>query len=225
MASAPFAWILRTLIADKIKEMEGNEQDIDGYLDAEKAKLIFHSTRGKSTLYLMAALGLTNGVEPPYANLVNIEVYSKADSDYGDGEYDGYLFRIILMGKFLPFPGCEKQYDLDSDTSMLCDLKVLMDRLGELAVPLNEWEDQCAAVTNAYFDEKKKKKKNKKSEDLADMEQVDVSKQRQISETGLDGVGIWSFAVGILFGAGIMWVIDRVRYFKNIFNDEYDVVS
>eukprot|EP01084_Bolivina_argentea_P010934 20408_1 len=111
LATMPFAWILKTLITDFIKNLEGFKNDINGYMNAKKAKIIFHSTRGISTLLMLEPLGLSNGIQPIYANLVNLEIYSKnlsyfnykqqkSDDIYGYGKY---LFRFTFMGKFVPF--------------------------------------------------------------------------------------------------------------------------
>ena len=56
ITSMPFVWILRTLIADHGNYMKGDTQNINGYSDAKKAKLIFHSTRGISPLFFLSAL-------------------------------------------------------------------------------------------------------------------------------------------------------------------------
>ena len=213
LAAMPFAWILRTLLSDRVR-FAANPA-LRGYLDAERAKLVFHSTRGISTLYFLAALGLTDGVEPPFANLLNVEIYSTPPSASApsDGDaFDGFLFRILNMGAFLPFPGCEAEYGSEQAPSTLCSLSVLMRRLDELAMPLKQWEPHCAAITAEYF-----------ANDVDDAKETACAMVRGGRQQA-GGLGVWLFGVGALSGALLMWLWHRASYLKRLFAREYEVV-
>ena len=206
LATRPFAWILKTLITDCIKHLEGFDNKVNGYMDAERAKLIFHSTRGISTLLILEPLGLSNGLQPIYANMVNLEIYSKNDADKDDRKrstygYDKYLFRFTNMGQFVPFPGCSEDY-MDG-MSTLCNLQILIDRLGEFAMYLNEWEPVCKNITDSYF-----------AKAVANDEDLTVSGVQEPAKNGVER--LWFLIVGMIVGIVIMWMIDRKEFIKNI---------
>ena len=218
LASMPFVWILKTMISDYVYNLKGDTDKINGYLDGARAKLVFHSTRGISTLYFLSALGLSDGREPVYANLVNFEIYSSnLPLDESGNIFDGYWFRITEMGQFLPFPGCDEDYK--DGKSTLCNLSVFMDRLNELAMPLKEWEHYCRKVTGDYFSTKKVI-----SMGVVDGETGNIEGVNNGQGYNMHQMGLWNFVIGLMCGAIVMWIMDRVKYFKNLFRQDYDTI-
>ena len=229
---------MRTLITDFIKNLEGfGKEDINGYLDAEQAKLVFHSTRGISTLLILEPLGLSTGIQPIYANLVNLEIYSRStddmdnkystyqaeESEYG---YDKYLFRFTNMGDFMPFPGCDEDYN--NGDSTLCNLEVLLNRFDEYALYLKDWYPICRNMTDKYYENPH----NKEGIFVGDVYEVDdhfvVPSQSGDDVTPAKG-GIesaWYLIVGIIIGAVIMWAIDRRNFIINqLKSNKYHVIN
>ena len=103
LAASPIAWLFYTLVDNHVRyrtqentlDAEGEDsvevqQDIDGlqsvepkefYLGAEKAKLVYHSVHDTSILYLLEAMGISNGREPMFAEMLTLEIYSRARGD------------------------------------------------------------------------------------------------------------------------------------------------
>ena len=245
LSTRPWAWIMITLITDFIKNLEGfGKDDINGYLDAEKAKLVFHSTRGISTLLILEPLGLSTGIQPIYANLVNLEIYSRSkddmngkyskykaeDSKYG---YDKYLFRFTNMGNFMPFPGCDKDYDHQNST--LCNLEILINRFNEYALYLKDWEPVCRNMTDKYYENPLNKDNNIIVGDVFEVNDGDFGSLSMHSNDDIGGdfvserrgvESVWYLIVGLIIGAVIMWAIDRRNFIMNqLKSNKYHVIN
>lgn len=78
LANMPFAWILKTLISDRIYFLNHMLDEIDGYMDASEAKIVFYASQGIYTLYMMGAFNIQlSGHEPMFANIIALEIYEK----------------------------------------------------------------------------------------------------------------------------------------------------
>ena len=226
LATMPFAWIFKTLITDFIKNLQGFKDDIDGYMQAEQAKIVFHSTRGISTLLILEPLGLSTGIQPVYANLVNLEIYSRSDHDLEDSKYesqkdnkygyDKYLFRFTGMGQFMPFNGCDDDYD--DGMSTLCNLQVLIDKLDEYAMYLKDWEPYCKNITETYFQRDRITMDN--------MNAVSGVYSYYSSNRSEKYESIWYLFVGIIIGVLSTWIIERRQFVLNLLkHHKYDTLS
>merc|ERR1712129_422940 len=92
--------------------------------------------------------------------------------------------------------------DYMSGKSTLCDLRVLIDRLSEYAMHLNEWEPYCKSITDAYFEQGEEVKT-----DEAVVVTLPILNHHE---------NIWFLVVGIIIGIVVMWMIDRKEFIKNI---------
>merc|ERR1712154_265219 len=132
--------------------MGANESEF--YLHAEEAKLIYHSVHDTTILFVLEALGISNGREPMFAEMLTLEIYERSANDpWYDKNLEvetielfaNYLFRWTRKGKALtPFPGCEQEYEYTK--SDLCSLSVLMEAMKD-GKNIKEWEDECYNVT------------------------------------------------------------------------------
>ena len=156
---------------------------------------------------MLEALGISNGKEPMFAEMLTLEIYERSESDpwylrnideETDELYANYLFRWTRKGKALsPFPGCKDEYEYTK--SDLCSLSVLMKAM-EYGQNIKDWEATCINVTDAYFTthhkdgdlrktKKEKKKKKHKDSDLVSY--------------------IWTFVFGVSVGVASMMFISK----------------
>eukprot|EP01084_Bolivina_argentea_P142522 250376_1 len=248
LVASPMAWLFNTLIKNHIlylrqvetlktqgenfEQIKGNFEGVQStetdeyYLYAEKAKLIYHSVHDTSILYMLQALGISNGREPMFAEMLTLEIYERSVSDPWYNKdiqqttnelYANYLFRWTRKGKPLaPFPGCEQEFKYTN--SNLCSLSVLMDAI-EYGENIKTWEKTCQNVTEKYF-AKKKKKTKVKSGHKHDSNIHDDNAHDNIEQSATSGSVsfvslLWTFLFGVSIGIAIMMFINKYNsWFK-----------
>ena len=241
LAASPVNWLFFTLIQNHImflgqqetiiseggssqeledelnKEAEADDdKDSEFYLNAEQAKLIYHSVHDVTILYVLESLGISNGREPMFAEMLTLEIYQRSPSDpwYNKNMeittnelYANYLFRWTRKGKALtPFPGCEEEYEYTQ--SSLCSLSVLMKAI-KYGQNIKDWEGTCYNVTEEYFAKKSKKKTSKKKEKECTGQKVNIKEKDSIMPF------LWTFAFGVSMGVAIMMFLSKYNSWFN----------
>ena len=90
-----------------------------------------------SVLPLLAAWDVWDGVWPPYAAMLIIELY-EADAAKKGGKQKDHFFRLVYRGKELILDGCEGK--------ALCPLSVLEDMTAPWAMATDDPDRPCAVV-------------------------------------------------------------------------------
>eukprot|EP01083_Nonionella_stella_P093264 261308_1 len=219
LAASPMLWLFATLIknhivflrqTDMVEHAEETDMFENGsyYMSAERARLIYHSVHDTSILYMLEALGISNGREPMFAEMLTLEIYERSMNDpwynidiqqVTDELYENYLFRFTRKGKALAiFPECEEEYQYTH--SSLCSLSVLMAAM-DYGQNIKPWEKTCRSVTEQYFAKQKKKEKKKK--------------HQKSKGSNSDLSFLWTFALGVSCGVAIMMFISKYNaWFK-----------
>eukprot|EP01083_Nonionella_stella_P080454 221123_1 len=228
LAASPLAWLFKRLVLNHIislreKAMEEKwafETENEGYLSAKHAQLIYHSVHDVSILYLLQALGISNGREPMFAEMLTLEIYERSMTDPWYNKnieqvtnelFENYLFRWTRKGKPLAmFPGCEAEYEYTQST--LCSLSVLMDAL-EYGENIKPWEETCAKVTEEYFGEVPARHKGKDNKD----------KKKTTGGSALS-YG-WTFVFGISVGIASVMFIQKYNAWFNFDTWKYEAVK
>eukprot|EP01084_Bolivina_argentea_P124927 221388_1 len=213
LAASPMLWLFATLIknhivflrqTDMVEHAEETDMFENGsyYMSAERARLIYHSVHDTSILYMLEALGISNGREPMFAEMLTLEIYERSMNDpwynidiqqVTDELYENYLFRSTRKGKALAiFPECEEEYQYTH--SSLCSLSVLMAAM-DYGQNIKPWEKTCRSVTEQYFAKQKKKEKKKK--------------HHKSKGSNSDLSFLWTFALGVSCGVAIMMFISK----------------
>lgn len=127
--SSPFRYLINSYIDDI--HNDGNN------------KIVYHSIHDISIFILLGGLGVGDGIQPMFAELLTLEIYSinnTYDIDINDSFPSGFGFRLIRNNDILQFEKCNQTIEMGFT---ICDLNVIVDILNKSAMPIKEWENEA----------------------------------------------------------------------------------
>lgn len=114
----------------------------------DSQKIVYHSFHDSTILVLLGGLGISNGIQPIFAELLLLEIFeikNNASENVNDFFPSGFGFRFLRNGDILQFENCSSLIEIGSQ---LCDLNVLLTILSQNAMTMTEWQQFVPSYLN-----------------------------------------------------------------------------